>query len=79
MGDVVPRAIELVTSGAVDVASLVTHRWTPEGAAEAFAMQAAYADGSITSVVEIAPGREAGAARECSGGGGHSSSRERRG
>eukprot|EP00937_MAST-01D_sp_MAST-1D-sp2_P001865 g1865.t1 len=41
MGDVVPRAIELVRGGKVDVKAMVTHEFPLEQAAEAFAQAAA--------------------------------------
>jgi len=51
MGDVYPRAIELVASGAIDVDALVTHRFGLERTAEAFALQAEEAAGLVKSIV----------------------------
>lgn len=51
MGDVYPRAIELVASGAIDVNSLVTHRFALDQTPEAFAMQADEAPDLIKSIV----------------------------
>jgi L-iditol 2-dehydrogenase len=53
MGEVYPRAIDLVQRGAVDVGSLVTHRYPLSGAAEAFAVAAART--GLKVVVEPAP------------------------
>ena len=51
MGDVYPRAIELVAAGAVDVDALVTHRFALADTAEAFEMQADEAPGLVKSLV----------------------------
>ena len=51
MGDVYPRAIELVAAGAVDVDAMVTHRFALADTAEAFAMQADEAPGLVKSLV----------------------------
>ncbi len=51
MGNVYPRAIDLVAAGKVDVDCLVSHRFPLQGTAEAFAMQADEADGLIKSIV----------------------------
>ncbi len=48
-----PRAIRLVQTGMVDVASLVTHRFPLARIAEAFEMVAAYDDGVLRAIVEI--------------------------
>jgi L-iditol 2-dehydrogenase len=40
MGEVYPRALRLVTSGAVELGSLVTHRYPLDRVAEAFAVAA---------------------------------------
>lgn len=51
MGDVYPRAIELVRSGAIDVDALVTHHFPLEDTPDAFAMQADEVPGLIKSIV----------------------------
>jgi len=51
MGDVYPRAIELVEQNKVDVDTLVSHRFDLDGTAEAFRIQAEEAQGFIKSVV----------------------------
>jgi len=51
MGDVYPRAIELVRSGAIDVDALVTHHFPLSGTPDAFAMQADEVPGLIKSIV----------------------------
>lgn len=51
MGDVYPRAIELVASNQVDLESLVTHRCSLEETPKALALQARYGDGSIKTMV----------------------------
>ena len=51
MGDVYPRAIELVATGAVDVDALVTHRFALADTARAFEMQADEAPGLVKSLV----------------------------
>lgn len=51
MGNVYPRAIELVANGLVDVDVLVSHRFSLEDAAHAFSMQAAEVEGLIKSMV----------------------------
>ncbi|MGG5823897.1 zinc-dependent alcohol dehydrogenase [Falsiroseomonas sp. HW251] len=51
MGEVYPRAITLVASGRVDVATLVTHRVGLENAAEAFRMHAADAPGVVKTLI----------------------------
>lgn len=53
MGEVYPRAIELVRRGWVDVEPLVTHRWSLDRTPEALEMQASYADGVVKSVIYI--------------------------
>ena len=49
-----PRAIRLVQSGAVDVSPLATHFFPLARVAEAFEMAAAYADGVVKAIVEVA-------------------------
>jgi L-iditol 2-dehydrogenase len=56
MGHVYPRAIGLVAAGTVDLGALVTHRFSLEGGAEAFALQTERRDGAVKSVIEV--GRE---------------------
>jgi L-iditol 2-dehydrogenase len=51
MGEVYPRAIDLVASGKVDVASMVTRRFTLDEAPEAFRLHAADAPGLIKSLI----------------------------
>jgi L-iditol 2-dehydrogenase len=51
MGEVYPRAIALVASGKVNVASLVTHRFGLEDAPEAFRLHAAEAEGLVKSLI----------------------------
>lgn len=51
MGHVYSRAIEMVKRGQVDLAAMMTHRFSLEGTPEAFAVQADYRDGVIKSVV----------------------------
>lgn len=46
-----PRSIELVRSGRIDVASLVTHRFPLERGAEAFSIVEQYADGVVKAVI----------------------------
>jgi L-iditol 2-dehydrogenase len=46
-----PRAIQLVTSGQVDLASLVTHRFPLRHAAEALALCADYQDKVVKAVI----------------------------
>jgi L-iditol 2-dehydrogenase len=48
-----PRAIELAASGRVDVASLITHRFTLDRVEEAFALVSEYGDGVVKAVVEV--------------------------
>ncbi len=52
MGHVYPRAIELVRRGQVDVRRLATHHFPLERAPDAFAMQAARADGIIKAILQ---------------------------
>lgn len=52
MGHVYPRAIKLVADGRVKLEPLVTHRFTLEQAPQAFALQAAYGDGVVKTVIE---------------------------
>ena len=51
MGDVYPRAIQMVTAGRVELDPLVTHRFPLEDAADALALQSRYDDGIIKAVV----------------------------
>lgn len=51
MGHVYPRAIELVARGRVDVRRIATHHFPLTDAAEAFARQAARADGIIKAIL----------------------------
>jgi len=51
MGEVYPRAIQLVQAGKVDVAALVTHRVDLEGGAEAFRAHAADKPGVIKTLI----------------------------
>jgi len=51
MGNVYPRAIELVADGRVDVDALISHRFTLGGTPEAFALQADESVGLIKSIV----------------------------
>lgn len=51
MGDVYPRAIDLVVNERVDVDKLVSHRFELEDTPAAFAMQADNTDGLIKSIV----------------------------
>lgn len=52
MGHVYPRAIKLVAGGRVNLAPLATHHFPLAQAPEAFALQAAYGDGVIKTVIE---------------------------
>ncbi|WP_437757133.1 zinc-dependent alcohol dehydrogenase [Sorangium sp. So ce1389] len=51
MGHVYPRAIRLVAEGAVDVDSIVTHRFDLADAAEGFRLQADCQDGALKSII----------------------------
>ncbi len=51
MGHVYPQAIDLLRHGLVDVRRIVTHRFPLTRAAEAFALQAARADGILKAVL----------------------------
>ncbi len=51
MGDVYPRAIELVATGKVDVNVLVSHRFTLDEAPEAFRLHAEDAPGMVKSII----------------------------
>jgi L-iditol 2-dehydrogenase len=51
MGNVYPRAIQMVQRGKVALAPLVTHRFDLEQASEAFEVHADYRDGVIKSVI----------------------------
>jgi L-iditol 2-dehydrogenase len=48
-----PRAIRLVRSGAVDLHSLISHRFPLEKTPEAFAMNVAYEDQVVKAVIEV--------------------------
>ncbi len=52
MGDVLPRAIDLVARGRVDPAAWISHRIGLETVPDALAMLAAYADAALKVVVE---------------------------
>lgn len=60
MGNVYARAIRMVEKGRVQLKPLVTHRFGLDEAPEAFALQAAYGEGVLKTV--IFPGRSRGAA-----------------
>jgi len=47
-----PRTIELVSRGRVDLAPLITHRFTLDEAPRAFALQAGRGEGVLRAVVE---------------------------
>jgi L-iditol 2-dehydrogenase len=49
-----PRAIALVQKGMVDVASLATHAFPLERIAEAFEIVAAYDDGVLRAIIQVA-------------------------
>ena len=51
MGDVYPRAIQLVKSGAIDVDTLITHRFTMENATNAIELQANEEPSLIKSMI----------------------------
>jgi L-iditol 2-dehydrogenase len=51
MGHVYPRAIRLVSEGAVDVDSIVTHRFGLEDAGQGFSLQADCRDGALKSII----------------------------
>jgi L-iditol 2-dehydrogenase len=53
MGRVFPRAIELMRSGRVRLSPLVTHRFPLDRAPEAFALQDAYRDGAIKTMIVV--------------------------
>lgn len=61
MGEVYPRAVELVASGRVDPTRLITHRFDLDGVPESYAMHADEATGLVKSVV-YPNGMEAGRA-----------------
>jgi L-iditol 2-dehydrogenase len=48
-----PRAIRLVRSGAVDLHSLISHRFPLEKTPEAFAMNVTYEDQVVKAVIEV--------------------------
>ena len=49
-----PRAIRLVQTGMVDVKPLATHAFPLERIAEAFEMVAAYDDGVLRAMIQVA-------------------------
>ena len=51
MGDVYPRTIRLVAEGRIDVDAIVSHRFPIGEAPAAFAMQAAYADRALKTLI----------------------------
>ena len=53
MGQVYPRAIQMVDSGRIELEPLVTHRFPLERTPEAFALQAACADGVVKCLIEM--------------------------
>lgn len=53
MKHVYPRAIQLVQEGKIDLKPLLSHRFPLSRAAEALALNAAYADGAIKVILEI--------------------------
>lgn len=53
MKHVYPRAIDLTQRGAVDLKGLVSHRFPLARAAEAFAMNAAFRDGVVKTVIDV--------------------------
>jgi len=48
-----PRAIPMVRDGLIDVASLVTHRFPLDHAADAYELAASYRDGVIKAIIEV--------------------------
>lgn len=48
-----PRSIQLMTSGAVDLAPMISHRFPLEQAPEAFALNAAYQDQVIKVIIDV--------------------------
>jgi len=57
MGEVYPRAINLVEKGLVDVDTMVTHQFALEDAPRAFEMQSNYEDNALKSVFNISDGK----------------------
>ena len=55
MGNVYPRAIELVAQRKVDVDALVSHHFSLKDTAQAFAMQDDEATGLLKSIITVAP------------------------
>ena len=51
MGNVYPRAIDLVDGNRVNVDSLVSHRFSLEDTAQAFSMQARSTEGLLKSLI----------------------------
>ena len=54
MGHVYPRAIEMVRSGWVRVAPIVTHRFPLARSADAFALLDGYEDGVLKAMITLA-------------------------
>lgn len=48
-----PRGIKLATRGCIDLKTMVTHRFPLEKAPEAFALNAAYADGVVKIIIDV--------------------------
>ena len=53
MKHVYPRAVSLYQRGAVDLKSLISHRFKLEQSAEAFAMNARYGDGVVKAIIDL--------------------------
>jgi L-iditol 2-dehydrogenase len=53
MGNVYPRCIQMLHKKKVNVKPIVTHHFPLARTPEAFAIQAAYSDGSIKSMIEV--------------------------
>ncbi len=53
MGNVYPRCIEILHKKLVNVKPIVTHHFPLAQTPEAFALQAAYRDGSVKSMIEV--------------------------
>jgi len=53
MKHVYPRAIALTERGVVDLSGLVSHRFPLARAAEAFALNAAYRDNVVKTIIDI--------------------------
>ena len=48
-----PRAIQLARGGKIDLTGIVSHHFPLAQAAEAFAMNAAYADEAVKVMIEV--------------------------